>query len=1064
MMSLGPRLMSVRGERRCSTWLALHALLALSVLAHPLRAQGVTSAAMQGRVLGSDGSAVSGAVVRVTSMSSGASWQVGTDAAGRYFLEHVAPGGPYTADVRRIGFTPGRREGITLGLGQRLHADFILVPVIRSLDTVVIATRVDPFSNAGRTGPEHIVSEEELRALPNFSRDLSVVAGLAPLAVLRPLGGISVGAQNQGFNSLQVDGGVHADLYLGRSPGGASPSGALPEVLPHSMSIETVGEFQVLAAPFDVRFGNFAGGLLNAVTKSGTNRRQASIFAFVQDGSLAGRNAAGRRSNFTTWQFGGTASGPVVRDRVHFFANADLQERVVPDPGPWLVEPGAPGITENDLAEFERILGKHGLNGGTRISDGRLPAQDLFAKITAQLNARNRLEISQHYAHGRREGFMDAGRTPDSVGLSSVAGLSRSTAQTSRLIWNALLRDRVQSEVILSYERLRDSCTPNETFPLVQVKVGRAGLVAGPNSVCPTTDVDQNALEMTGNLTVGTGSHLLTLGAHAQLLHFRDPLLQVSAGRWDFLSLRDFETGTAVHYDRGLPAPPPRSAGVDFGVMTLGGYAQDRWTPSARVALTLGLRVDLPIMRDSARTNPDLLDRGIDTGRLPSGALLWSPRLGVTYDWRGDGNTFLRGGVGVFAGPPPWRWLGNAYRDTGDEMLVSCDRLATPPFTPRNQPTSCVGGGGTSRRVSYFEPGFSFPQNLKAALGIDHRLPFDMVATFDVLYTRAIRQVYIDQANLRPSSSVAEGEGQRPLYGTVAPDGRSLIPNWIHTTALVTEVYRLSNASGDHSVALSAQLRKRFGELIGIHASYTHSRARDRMSLVNFPARANFSNTPLGGTQDHRPLRPSFFDTPHKLAIAASYGRADRTQLTLVYSGASQPPYTFVINGDANGDGIGGSGSLKNDIVYVPLDETDISLVGPTGYDSLHTFIEQTPCLREQRGRIMARGSCRNPWLGTLNGRLTTMLPVTGDRRRLEITADVFNIPNLLSGRWGRQRDITTGPSVTLLTLDSLEVGKERGRYALRLPPDGVVDQASRWRIQIGARYHFAAPASPAQR
>src|SRR5438105_15675101 len=119
-----------------------------------------------------------------------------------------------------------------------------------------------------------------LAAMPNQSRDLAPIAALGPLVVLRPLGGMSIAGQNQGFNSFRVEGGLNADLYLGRTPGGASPSGALPEVLPHAFSVETVQQVQVLAAPFDVRLGSFAGGLVNVVTKSGSNDFHGAVFGF----------------------------------------------------------------------------------------------------------------------------------------------------------------------------------------------------------------------------------------------------------------------------------------------------------------------------------------------------------------------------------------------------------------------------------------------------------------------------------------------------------------------------------------------------------------------------------------------------------------------------------------------------------------------------------------------------------------------------------------------------------------------------------------------------------------
>ena len=1042
-------------------------VVALSLATRPLGSQGVTFAALQGSVVQDDGTPIDRAIVRATLTASGARWQVVTDAAGRYFVENVQVGGPYVIEVSALGFKPTSRNGAFLDLGQRYRADFVLEPSAVELPALTVSASAEPLLNAGRTGPAHVVSQAELAGLPNLARDLNVAAALGPLAALRPLGGISIGGQNQGYNSLQVDGGVNADLYLGRTPGGASPSAALPEVLPHAISLETVSEFQVLAAPFDVRLGNFAGGLLNAVTKTGTNAFHGSVFGFLQDGSLMAKDAAGSRSDFTTWQFGGTLSGPIVPNRVHFFVNVDLQQRVVPDVGPLVAADtvgGADlrktGISYASALRFQQILrDRFGLDPGSLASDGHLPAQDAFAKVTVQLGASAHLEVSQHYAHADRREFIDTGRTYGSYALTSVMGRSLSTAQTSRLIWSTPAGGRTQNELILSYERLRDSCRPNAAFPLVQVSADSGTLIAGPNSVCPTTDVRQNVLEITENLTMGAGPHLVTVGAHGELFHFHDPLVQVSAGRWLFSNLDSLADSLASHYDRGLGSPA-RPSGAEFHVFGLGLYAQDRWAPTSRFTLTGGLRLDAPFLPDAPATNQGLVTAlGFDTGRLPSGNMLWSPRLGVNYDLSGDGNAVLRGGIGLFSGPPPYRWLGNAYRESGDETVVFCNKgEGVPPFTPDRQPEQCVLSPGTSPRVSFFDPDLRLPQNLKLALGIDRRFPSGIVATIDFLYTRAVHQLYVSDANLGAPTGAAAGEGGRPLYGTISgTTGANLIskPAWRDSSFGETEIYRVSNRGGDHGFSLSTQLRKRFGERLALYASYAYSLTRDRMSWVNFPARANFSNTPLDGTLDDRRLRPSFFDTPHQISLSATLDLPYRAQLSLLYMGASQPPYTYVIEGDANADGIGGPGSLLNDIVYVPRNAADITLVPASDFARLDAFIESQRCLREQRGRIMARNSCRNGWLGSLNARLTTTVPVAGGQR-LEIIADIFNVPNLISSRWGRYWDTTTGPSVRMLRLRGWDATNARGIYRLALPARGVRDVvASRWRMQLGARYVF---------
>src|SRR5256712_9156894 len=222
------------------------------------------------------------------------------------------------------------------------------------------------------------------------------------------------------------------------------------------------------------------------------------------------------------WNVDCTWSGTNDRTLIPFFLNAVLHQRVVPDAVPLFTDVGRTGVSEASAVKFQSILrDTFRLQPGTLGPlEGHLPAQDLFAKVTVQLGASGHLELSHHYAHGDRRDFMDVGRTFDTTGTSSVAGRSRSTAQTSRLIWSALLGGRTQSELLVRYERLLDTCRPNGAFPLIQVRADAGILIAGSNTVCPTTAVDQHALELTEDLTIGAGPHLGTLGVHGEPLHF----------------------------------------------------------------------------------------------------------------------------------------------------------------------------------------------------------------------------------------------------------------------------------------------------------------------------------------------------------------------------------------------------------------------------------------------------------------------------------------------------------------------------------------------------------------
>ena len=1044
--------------RKCLSHLRLVAtlapsFLALTLLPRLLFAQGVTTAAIEGTVRREDGAPIIDATVRATNESNGRRWEVVTSSNGRYVFEAMAVGGPHRIEVRAPGFTPEAKAGIVLALGQRMVADFLLRPVVVTLAPVTVTASANPVLDPGRTGPAEIISKTAIAELPNPDRDFLTLSVLSPQVALSPssrtapTGGITIGAQNRLLNGFQIDGGLNHDLYTGRLPG--------RETLPRPISLEAIEEIQVLAAPFDVRHGGFAGGLVNAVTKSGTNTVHGSAFGFLADGALVGRSETGDDvGDFTTWQFGASLGGPIARDRMHYFLSVDAQRRVVPDPGPLITATGADtpsvGISYASAARFQQILrDTFDLDPGTLGPvDGHAPAQDVFGKITIQLGTNSHLELSHHYAHGDRRGFLE--RLDRDYLLSSTTRQEPTTAHASRLIWTGLFGGRWSNELIVSYLDLDDECRPSVRYPRIVTDADGGRLLAGTPVVCPST-LSQRALEVTENLSVAFGAHLITLGTHAELLHFEDGLLQTSFGLWNFRNLDSLAAGVAFHYERALPGPA-RMGAVDFSTNQIGAYAQDRWTPGRRLTLTVGLRVDVPLLPGPVETNQSLQTAlGIDTGQLPSGNVLWSPRLAINYDVGGQGRTFLRGGVGVFSGRPPYSWIANAYRDNGaQELFLVCDGAQVPAFVPRNQPFTCVSTGPRPR-LSFLDPEWRFPQNLKMVLGVDHQLPGGAIGTVDVLHTRAAHQPYVSDANLLPASDIAVGEGGRALYGTIGTTG---IPRPVRRDPAFGQVIRVSNRRGDHALSVSARLRKQFGDRVDASLLYAHTRARDRMSLVNFPARANLEHTPLDGTLEDRRTRTSLFEVTHRALLSVTLRLPYRVRASLLYAGASGTPYTYVIDGDANADGIG-RGPLKNDIVYVPRDSIDIALAAPAEWAELDAFIRTEPCLREQRGRILERNSCHNPWFGVLNGRLAKEFSTIAGQS-LEVTADIYNVLNLISQRWGQYRLTTASPSVPLLRLVGYDPSTERGVYEVVTPARNRIQELqSRWQLQLGLRYSF---------
>ena len=1040
----------------------------MAPLAWLVLAQGITTAAIDGRITQVDGTPVAAATVRIVNQSNGRRWEIVTGANGAYLLEDAGVGGPYHIDVQAVGFARASRSGMVLALGQRFDADFTLQPLAIELAPVDVTAAADPVLNPARTSPTEIVSRERIEGTPNLGRDFLSLITLSPHAMVSvssgtaPTGGITIAGQNRLYSSFQIDGGLNHDLYRGRLPG--------RETLERPISIEALEQIQILPAPFDVRLGTFAGGLVNALTKSGTNTVTGAAFGYLSDETLARHDLNGDViGDFTASNYGLSVGGPIARDRLHYFMSLDVRNEVVPDPGPLITDTagGADlaqiGISYASALRFQTLLrDTFNLDPGTLGPvNGQVHTTDIFGKLTVQLGTNNQLELSHHYAQGERRGFLS--RTRNFYFLSSADQSDPATLNASRLIWTSLLSRQWSSELILSGLWLDDSCEQPSSMALhvrANPTPGRQ-LVAGPQGTCPAAPrnaVVQDGFEVTENLTRAFGAHVVTLGIHGEALRFQDHWLQNATGQWNFASLDALQAGTPARYTRTVPGA--NDDGFDIRARHLAAYTQDRWTLVPRLAVTFGVRLDAPLFPVAVPTNPTLRDSlGIDTGRLPSGVLAWSPRIGFNYDMRGDGRSFLRGGVGYFSGRVPYQWVGNAYHDNGlRELFLDCAGAAAPPFDPTSQPAACRNGIGPVPRLSYFDPEVRFPQNLKLALGVDHVLPTGAIGTIDVLYTHALTQLYLTDANLLPPGSVAGGEGNRPMYGTITcTTACSAAP--ARRVSGVGQVVRVTNSSGDKALSVTVQLRKQFGDRVQANGFYAYSRVQDRMSVINPLARANLENTPLNGTINNRPLRTSYFEIPHRVQLGATVRLPWRATAALLYTGSSGTPYTHMTVGDANADGIGGV-PLLNDPIYVPRDRGDIALGGSAAHqDSVWTVLDDLiraePCLSRQRGRVLERNSCRNPWFGVVNARVMKTIP-TRAGEALELTADVYNVLNLINSHWGQYRITIRDPWVQTLQLVGYDAANGRGIYDyLFRGARRIQDLESRWQMQVGLRYVF---------
>nr|MBA3346232.1 hypothetical protein [Gemmatimonadales bacterium] len=248
-----------------------------------------------------------------------------------------------------------------------------------------------------------------------------------------------------------------------------------------------------------------------------------------------------------------------------------------------------------------------------------------------------------------------------------------------------------------------------------------------------------------------------------------------------------------------------------------------------------------------------------------------------------------------------------------------------------------------------------------------------------------------------------------------------------------------------------------------LSAGYTHSNSKDAISLTSSQAFSNYQFASVDGPLEGRNLRTSFFHVPHKVTVSGTVNLPLRSSFSLIYIGRSGEPYGWIVNGDANADGING-----NDLPFVPGDASQISLADPTQFAALDAFIESQACLRDARGGLLERNSCRNPWLNFLNARLGTSIPTIGGQG-LDLSLDLFNVLNFLDRDWGLYKQVSefeAGPR--FLNAVGFDAANNRPIYSFAAPrsieqtvygenpsgsPAGV--NRSRWTVQLGAKYRF---------
>jgi outer membrane receptor for ferrienterochelin and colicin len=1051
---------------------------ALSVLiVHTASAQGVTTGAISGVVTDPAGAPVNAAIVRITNRSTGVTTAAQTRENGRYYIQSLEVGGPYSVEVRHIGYQPTTRNNVTVTLSQTTRVDILLptqAVTLTAVTTVGTNSQVD-FSPSHQ-GVGTVVSDTLIRRVPTLNRDFTDLIKLTPQVITNTGGGPSAAGGYNRLNNYTVDGANQNDRFNLNSSGG-TPGGASNNRI---MSLDAVKEFQVLLSPTDVRYGNFAGMLINAVTKSGTNQLSGGgTYAFRTPGMARNIDQI-RSSGFNIRQYGFYLGGPVIKDKLHFFMAADWKTSTNPPSGPFAntttntIGTSNIAVSLDSINKIASILAPRFDVGGAGALPIVNPIKNLMGRLDYSINDANRLTFrildnkATSTAFSRNTTSLQGqGAIQQSSGirLTSNAFTGNSTNRSIAAQWFNNQPSGTSNEFLFGYNTIRDFRTVPVNVPEISVGVTPNGgttpsvaVTVGTERFSPGNDLQQKIFELQDNLSIPRGAHTFTIGGRYEHTYIYNFFLSGAAdGAYQFPTIAALQAGTPSSY--AFSYANGGDIAAKFSAQQGSLYAQDLWNVTNNFSITGGIRLDVPKFMNKPKQNDLITAQAPDirTNWTPDVALLWSPRVGFNWDVSGNHTTQLRGNIGIYTGQVPYILVGNAYGNTGlGGVTVGCTGANTPVFTtdesalPKscaNQATPVPGAAGTVG-INLTDPNFKYPQNFTMSLGFDHTLPGGVVATFEGLYRKDIHGLYVRDLNLI---------GPRLVGGAPYTDvnGRILYADTISATGSVTNTNErrikslgtpsvnftegaifLTNANAGYNYTLTGQLSKKFGRAFQATAAYTYMQARDVQSLTSDRAISNwrFGRQFSGLENDPNDAEISNFQRPHRIIAYGTYTFpwiSNQTDVSFFFEGMSGSSFLYTTNNDINGDGVGG-----NDPIYVPKDATNPNEIrvgtgsnatfklDPAIAATLNKFIDMQPCLSSQRGHIMKRNSCQGPFQKRMDASIRQTLPSFGGQN-FTLQLDVFNFLNLLNKKWGQIQFPVLGTFNNLAVLQT--AGKQPG-------------------------------------
>ncbi len=912
-------------------------LVSMTVLISFVSAAQVTTGSISGTVKQTNGEALVGATVTVVHKPSGSKYQTISNKGGTFSLPGLRSGGPYTLTIEFVGMKKVEIENITVILGDDYQANVNLEPQSSSLTEVVI-TGSRSAANI-KSGVSTSVGQRQIATLPSISRSITDFTRLTPQA-----NGNAIAGRDGRYNNFTVDGAnLNNNFGLSTDP--------LPGGNSQPISLDAIEEVSVNIAPTDVRQSNFTGANIASVTKSGSNSFKGTAYGFYRDQSFIGTDVGNiklpAQVNSKSTLYGVSVGGPIIKNKLFFFINGEIEKRVTPPLSSFTPTGGGgtgnvSNVKIDSLKKFsEYLASKYGYQTGSYngLPNANIKNYKILARIDWNINTVHKLTLKYSEMVGDDDRLMS-----NSVPNGGSAGVNTWTAgsrfgtnamsfansqysfhdqlRSASIEMNSNWKGKFSNQFIATATKIQTTrSTPGGVFPFIDImgdptKSGVAStyaggakqnyMSAGQENFSNANDVKNDIYNITENFNYYAGKHTFTLGGTYEYQYVGNMFMPAAQSYYAFGSLEEFMTPgahpIAFTYTFSRIAGKEKVYSAEMKIGQLGLYVQDEINVNQKLKVILGLRFDKPLYPEQPLENPaitalsfpgpDGKPTNYNTGLWPKSTFYASPRVSVRWDVTGDKSMMVRGGTGIYTGRIPFVYLTNMPTNSGMyqvSALANASQLSQITFNPDPNAWKSLftapAAVPNSAGWVVIDPEYKFPQVWRTNLGFDKKYAKGLTFSLDFMYTKDLNATIMRNINQSlPTSTVNLGGSTRQSFANTSTATRRVYNAY-------GPVIALENAkNGGSSFQATAQVSKSFAKGFYASLAYTFSAAFDLTANPGSTASSTWSGNQTSGNQNDKELSYSNFATPHRIVAIASYRKEYikhlATTLSLFYEGS----------------------------------------------------------------------------------------------------------------------------------------------------------------------------------